>query len=91
MTFKPGLFIVETKIEGHEVTVRLADYADHETANSWIECRVHKKDLRLPGTEDPFDDLESRELGSLHQAVLRWIRDATKPETQRLGELAKHM
>lgn len=83
------LVITETKIEGHEISVRLADFADPEAATMFIECRVNSAHLKNPGSEDEYGDPEDRALASLHQAVLRWIRDATKPEIQRLAELGK--
>ena len=80
--------LVETKISGTMVHMRCADNPDSAKAIQWIDFQVPLALLELPSSQGdhPLGNPESRYLGSIQQAALRYARDLIGAETQALAD-----
>ena len=80
--------LVETKISGTMVYMRYADNPDSAKATKWVDFQVPLALLELPSSQgdDPLGNPESRYLGSIQQAALRYARDLIGAETQALAD-----
>ena len=84
--------LIETKISKTSVHMRYANNLDPAKATQWIDFQVPFDGLTLPAANGdyPLGDPESRFLGSIQQAALRYVRDVIGAETQGLASRVGH-
>ena len=80
--------LIETTVLEKMVRMRYADNVDPVKATQWIDFQVPLALLELPSVngDHPLGDPESRYLGSIQQAALRYARDLIGAETQALAD-----
>ncbi len=82
--------LIETTITESTVHMRYADNADATKAKHWIDFQVPLDKLTLP-PERPLGDPELQFLAEVRLAALRYVREVTFSENQRLSGLAGRM
>jgi hypothetical protein len=80
------LKIVETTVTEETVRVRIANNADPTKATRWVDIQAPVSDLTV-GHEAPLGIVKIRRLAAIHQAVLRYARDAIDAEIDALEAL----
>jgi hypothetical protein len=81
--------LIATTISDTSVHMRYADSHDPMNATQWIDFQVPLAELMLPDdhVEVPLEDPETRYLGAIRLAALRYARKAIDVETRRLSGL----
>lgn len=80
------LKIVETTVTDEAVRVRIANNADPERASLWVDIQAPISDLTV-GHDSPLGNPKIRRLAAIHQAALRYARDAVDAEIEVIADL----